>query len=96
MVTMEHKNPKHTAEQGSHNKSGLQYLQKYWSYGIKNYFIEDPLNGITSISNFMKIYKLVQNLHHLRNLNVPNFGVMDVTFNVITSMQYFIQINQSV
>jgi hypothetical protein len=29
---------------------------------IKNYCIEVPLNGITSIPNFMKIYQAVQML----------------------------------
>jgi hypothetical protein len=31
-------------------------------YGIKNYCIEVPLNGITSIPNFMKIYQAVKKL----------------------------------
>jgi hypothetical protein len=30
--------------------------------GIKNYFIEVPLNGITSVPNFMKFYQAVQKL----------------------------------
>jgi hypothetical protein len=30
------------------------------SYGIKNYGIEVPLKGITSLRNLMKIYKAVQ------------------------------------
>jgi hypothetical protein len=31
-------------------------------HGIQNYCIEVPLNGITSIPNFMKIYQVVQKL----------------------------------
>jgi hypothetical protein len=31
-------------------------------YGIKNYCIQVPLNGITSLSNFIKIYQAVQQL----------------------------------
>jgi hypothetical protein len=31
-------------------------------YGIKNYCIEVPLNGITPIPNFMKIYQAVKKL----------------------------------
>jgi hypothetical protein len=33
---------------------------------------------------------------HLRSLNVRHFGVIDVTLNVITSIQNVIQIHQSV
>jgi hypothetical protein len=39
-----------------------QPFKKGWRYGIKNYCIEVPLNGITSIPNFMKIYLAVQKL----------------------------------
>jgi hypothetical protein len=31
-------------------------------YGIRNYYIEAPLNDITSVPNFMKIYQAVQKL----------------------------------
>jgi hypothetical protein len=33
-----------------------------WSYGIKNYRVEVPFNGITFLPNFMKIYQSVQKL----------------------------------
>jgi hypothetical protein len=33
---------------------------------------------------------------HLRSLNIRHFVVIDVTFNIITSVQNFIQIHQSV
>jgi hypothetical protein len=35
-------------------------------------------------------------LHHLRSLNVHHFGMIEVTFKVISSIQNFIQIYQSV
>jgi hypothetical protein len=33
---------------------------KMTNYGIKNYRIKVPLNGITSVSDFMKFYHAVQ------------------------------------
>jgi hypothetical protein len=39
-----------------------QPFKKGLRYGIKNYCIEVPLNGITSVPNFMKIYQAVQKL----------------------------------
>jgi hypothetical protein len=35
-------------------------------------------------------------MHRLRNLNVRHFEVIDITFNVITSVKNFIQIHQMV
>jgi hypothetical protein len=35
-------------------------------------------------------------LHHLKSLNVRHFGVIDVTFSVITSIQHFNGIHQLV
>jgi hypothetical protein len=40
----------------------LNNFQTDWSYGIKNYCIEVPLNGITSVPNFLKNYQAVQKL----------------------------------
>jgi hypothetical protein len=39
-----------------------QPLQNGWSYGINNYCIGIPLNGITSLPHFMNIYHAVENL----------------------------------
>jgi hypothetical protein len=44
------------------NNFELQPFYNDWSYRIKNYFIEVPLIGITSLPNIMKIYQAAQKL----------------------------------
>jgi hypothetical protein len=65
-----------------------------WSYGNKEYGIEVAFNVITSMLNLKQIDDSVQKLHHLSSLNVRHFGVIDIIFSGITSVQYFIQIHQ--
>jgi hypothetical protein len=62
MVTMEHKQSKSTVLQGSRNTFEPWQFQNDQSYGIKNYCIEVPLNGFTSVPDFMKIYQAIQKL----------------------------------
>jgi hypothetical protein len=40
----------------------INLIINYWSYGIKNYCINVPLNDITSVPHFVKIYQAVQKL----------------------------------
>jgi hypothetical protein len=63
---------------------------------INSYCMEAPLNGITSIPNFMKIYQAFQTLLVGDTQTDSHFGMIEVTFNAITTMQNFIQIHQSV
>jgi hypothetical protein len=67
-----------------------------WSYGIKKYGIEvilmpSPPHKISSKSTYR-----FKRCTHLRSLNFRHFGMIDITFNVFTSIQNFIQIFQSV
>jgi hypothetical protein len=61
MVTMEHKpNPLLTkARLTILNLNNFKIIE---AMGLKSYFIEVPLNGITSVPNFMKIYQAFQKL----------------------------------
>jgi hypothetical protein len=60
MVTMEHEpNPQYSNAQLTNlNLNNFIWLK----FGIKNYRIEVPMNSITSVPNFMKIYQAVQKL----------------------------------
>jgi hypothetical protein len=82
-----------------------------WSYKIKNFAIEVNFNGITCLPYFMKIHQSVQKLlrgffappqkfkrppfWNGWNYEIKNF-VIEVNFNGITCLPYFMKIHRSV
>jgi hypothetical protein len=90
MDTMEHNKSNTLLSKADLTNMNLDNFKMFAGMGLKNYCIVVTLNGITSIINFIKIYLSVQKLLVEYAQTESHFGMIEVTFYAITTIQNFI------